>query len=90
MVQATHARIKQKTTAGPPPANNGVTNVAEYPIQVFVMEKAMARVEVKEKMRGICVVDPLDWVRKSSAIPGGRGLGCAGGDSMILISVRLT
>jgi hypothetical protein len=68
MVHETHARIKQKTTAGPAPANNGVTNVAEYPIQVFVMEKAMASVEVKEKIRGICVVDPLDWARKSVAI----------------------
>lgn len=86
MVQATHARTKQKTTAGPPPANSGVTKVAEYPIQVFVIEKAMARVEVKEKMRGMCVVDALDRVRKSSAIPRGCGFGWAGGDSMVSVA----
>jgi hypothetical protein len=56
-VQAKHAKTKQKTTAGPPPASKGGTKVAEYPIHVLVMENAIAKVESREKILGISLVD---------------------------------
>lgn len=73
-MQAKQAKVKQKTTAGPPPAINGGTNVAEYPIQVLVIENAIASVETNEKMRGISGLEELMacWAGRSLPISAER------------------